>query len=314
MYQNPRVPLRVSVIIKDAIARASLIAELSLDPRLRIVAEFETLLIAYAPTEASPPDVVFCCKETVRQAEFAMFQALLEVVGGTIFNTCSGDGAAPLVQALGLPARVDTTTADADTIITPKRKKLVVIGSSTGGIEALSQILPTFPEDCPPTVIVQHIKPSFLDHVVARLDRTCSASVQTAVHGQKLGSGQVVFAPGRPSHLEVNGPSLQCRLFDGPPTSGHRPSIDVLFHSAARFGSEAVGVILTGMGRDGVHGLGAMRQAGAWTIGQDAATSTVFGMPRVAQRESAVCEVLPLCCIGKAILKASGERSRKELQ
>lgn len=268
-------------------------------------------MTAYAPTEESPPDVVICSKDITQQAEFAMFEALIGVVGGKVIAIHTGGGAATVIRALGLPAQTQAVAAPPPPVAAPGHQKLVAIGSSTGGIEALSQILSAFPVNCPPTVIVQHIKPDFLDSVVGRLNRVCAANVQTASDGQRLQPGQVVFAPGHPSHLEVEGTALRCRLRDGPPVSGHRPSIDILFQSAARMGPKAVGVILTGMGRDGASGLGAMRKAGAWTIGQDAATSTVYGMPRVAQEESAVCEVLPLPRIGKAILAAAAKRSRE---
>lgn len=238
-----------------------------------------------------------------------MFEALIGIVGGKLITVHSSADATAVSRALGIPAHSQPVSAPP--LGAHGRQKLIAIGSSTGGIEALSQILSAYPVNCPPTVIVQHIKPDFLDSVVGRLNHVCAADVQTATDGQRLQSGKVVFAPGLASHLEVEGTSWRCRLRNGPTASGHRPSIDTLFQSVATFGPKAVGVILTGMGRDGATGLGAMRQAGAWTIGQDAATSTVFGMPRVAQEEQAVCEVLPLSRIGRAILTAAARRCRE---
>jgi two-component system chemotaxis response regulator CheB len=314
VYHAQKPPLRTSVIVSNAPVRRSLVAELSNDPRLRLIADFGSLADAYAPTEAAPPELVVCSKDIILLEEFAMFQALIGIVGGQIVSVNASGGAAAVIRALGLPTLAQANAPTYTIEGASSRQRLVAIGASTGGIEALSQILASFPANCPPTVVVQHIKPDFLDSVVARLNRVCAASVQTGVEGQKLQPGQVVFAPGLPSHMEVDPKSLRCKLREGPPISGHRPSIDVMFQSIVAAGAQAVGVILTGMGRDGARGLGAMRRAGAWTIGQDEATSTVFGMPRVAQEEQAVCEVLPLPRIGKAILAASVQRKRKVQQ
>lgn len=311
MYHSQKPPLRTSVIVPSGQARDALVAELSSDPRLRVIGEFDTLTNAYTPTEASPPDLVVCSKDISHQPQFAMFEALIRIVGGKLITVHPSAGAAAVLRALGMSVHSQPVPAPPPPLVAPGRQKLIAIGSSTGGIEALSQILSTYPVNCPPTVIVQHIKPDFLDSVVGRLNHVCAADVQTATDGQRLQPGKVVFAPGLASHLEVEGMSWRCRLRNGPAASGHRPSIDTLFQSVATFGPKAVGVILTGMGRDGATGLGAMRQAGAWTIGQDAATSTVFGMPRVAEEEQAVCEVLPLSRIGRAILTAAARRSRE---
>ncbi len=312
MFHAQKPALRTTVIMSDVRARDALVAELCNDSRLRLIAQFGTLSDAYAPSEATPPDIVVCSKDIALQEEFPMFNALIGGVGGKVISVSSSSGAASVMHALGLPDLRNQTPPRPFAPAGPER--LVAIGASTGGILALSQILSEFPANCPPTMIVQHIKPEFLDSVVARLDRGCAADVRTVRDGQKLKSGQVVFAAGEPCHLELDPHGLRCRVRAGAPVSGHRPSIDVLFHSVAALGTKAVGVILTGMGRDGAIGLEAMRRAGAWTIGQDAATSTVFGMPRVAQESQAVCEVLPLPRIGKAILTAAAKPYREVTQ
>ena len=311
MYHGQKPPLRTTVILPNGRAKKALVAGLSSDPRLRVVADFESLASAYASTEAAPPDLVVCSKKIAHQAEFAMFEALIGITGGKIVAVHATGGAATVIRALGLPAHTQAVASPPPAMIAPVPQKLVAIGSSTGGIEALSQILSAYPVNCPPTVIVQHIRPDFLDSVVDRLNRVCSASVQAATEGHRLQPGQVLFAPGVLSHLEVDAKSLLCHLRDGPAVSGHQPSIDILFKSIAAHGPKAVGVLLTGMGRDGATGLGEMRRAGAWTISQDAATSTVYGMPRVADEEHASCDVLPLPRIGKAILAAAAKRSQK---
>ncbi len=177
------------------------------------------------------------------------------------------------------------------------RPALIAIGASTGGVEALQQILRRFPADCPPTVIVQHINGYFAEAVARRLDQLCAPTVTIAAPDLPLRPGHVYLAPGNERHLQVRGsakaPCARMRADDK--VSGHRPSVDVLFHSVAEtIGDQAVGVLLTGMGSDGAGGLLAMAEAGAATIAQDEATSTVFGMPRAAIALGAAAIVAPV--------------------
>lgn len=187
----------------------------------------------------------------------------------------------------------------------PFEDRLIAIGSSTGGVEALLEVLSHFPRHCPPTVITQHMPAGFTTSFAARLDKFCAPHVTEAVHGAVLQAGHVYLAPGAVSHLEVSGSGTwRCRLTEDDPVNGHRPSVDRLFHSVARCaGAKAVGVILTGMGRDGADGLSALRTIGADTVGQDEATSIVYGMPRVAQEIGAVARQLPLEKIGTEIMR-----------
>ncbi|MEQ1490033.1 MAG: chemotaxis response regulator protein-glutamate methylesterase [Terricaulis sp.] len=182
--------------------------------------------------------------------------------------------------------------------------KLLAIGSSTGGVEALDTVLSAFPENCPPTVITQHMPATFTASFAARLDKMCAPKVQEATDGAPLLPGHVYLAPGGVSHLEVTGGAQpRCHLTSGNPVNGHRPSVDVLFQSVARtYGRRAVGVILTGMGRDGAEGLRLMHEAGARTVGQDEASCVVYGMPKVAWELGAVDKQLPLGSISRAIL------------
>ena len=184
--------------------------------------------------------------------------------------------------------------------------RLIAIGSSTGGVEALITVLSRFPANCPPTVITQHMPATFTKSFSQRLDRTCAPSVAEARDGAVLEAGRVYIAPGGDRHLEVTGANtLRCRLTAGPPVNGHRPSVDVLFHSVARAaGPMAVGAILTGMGRDGADGLLAMRRAGARTFGQDEATSVVYGMPKAAFEIGAVERQTPIERLAAELLKA----------
>jgi two-component system chemotaxis response regulator CheB len=194
-------------------------------------------------------------------------------------------------------------------------ERLIAIGSSTGGVEALLEVLSHFPANCPPTVITQHMPAGFTASFAARLDKMCAPHVAEAVDGQLLAPGHVWLAPGAVSHLEVSGRAAwRCRLVKDEPTSGHRPSVDRLFQSvAACAGAKAVGVILTGMGRDGANGLSAMHANGAATIGQDEATAIVYGMPRVAHEIGAVQRQLPLEKIGEEILRLCRAPSLEEV-
>lgn len=175
-------------------------------------------------------------------------------------------------------------------------QKVVCIGASTGGTEALSEVLTALPANAPGLVIVQHMPAGFTRSFAARLDQACQIRVKEAQDGDRILAGQALLAPGG-LHMAItrSGADYKVRVGMGEPVNRHRPSVDVLFRSAARYvGNNAVGVILTGMGNDGAHGLLAMRQAGARTIAEDASTCVVFGMPREAIALGAAEDVLPL--------------------
>jgi two-component system chemotaxis response regulator CheB len=186
--------------------------------------------------------------------------------------------------------------------------KVIAIGASTGGTEALRELLTGLPPDAPGLVVVQHMPEKFTQSFAQRLDKLCRVRVSEARDGDRVLPGHALIAPGN-YHLEVvrSGASYVARVFQAPAVSGHRPSVDVLFESCARsLGANAVGVILTGMGADGARGMLAMRRTGARTIAQDEATCVVFGMPREAIACGAVDEVLPLGRIAPAALRAAG--------
>ena len=189
--------------------------------------------------------------------------------------------------------------------------RLLAIGASTGGVEALIAILSAFPANCPATVITQHMPAAFTPSFAARLDRCCAATVTEAVDGACLVPGQIYLAPGGATHLEVTGPlpgPWSCRLSATDPVNGHRPSVDVLFSSVAEAaGRHAVGAILTGMGRDGARGLLALRLAGGRTLGQNEQSCVVYGMPKAAVELGAVEAHFALPGAAAAILAACGE-------
>lgn len=174
--------------------------------------------------------------------------------------------------------------------------RIVAIGASTGGVEALQQIVARLPATAPAVVITQHMPAGFTSSFAKRLDSQCAVTVLEATDGRRVLPGHVYIAPGA-RHLEIvrTGAHYACRLHDGSPVSGHRPSVDVLFQSvASAVGRNAVGMILTGMGRDGADGLLAMRKAGAHTFGQSEASCLIYGMPKAAMQAGAVETELPL--------------------
>jgi len=186
----------------------------------------------------------------------------------------------------------------------PASDDLVLIGASTGGTEALKAVLVTLPENTPGILIVQHMPQSFTGSFAKRLDGLCRIHVKEAEHGEPVRPGTAYIAPGH-SHLlaKKSGSGYIAELSQSDPVNRHRPSVDVLFHSAAVCaGRHAVGVILTGMGKDGAAGMLAMKRAGAWNIAQDQATSVVYGMPREAVALKAVDEVVSLPEIGARLM------------
>lgn len=185
---------------------------------------------------------------------------------------------------------------------------VVCIGASTGGTEALREVLEALPANSPGIVIVQHMPESFTRAFAKRLNGLCQVDVKEAEDGDTVMRGHVLIAPGGLRHtmLERQGARYVVSVKEGPLVSRHRPSVDVLFRSAARnAGSNAVGIIMTGMGDDGARGLLEMKQAGARTLAQDEATSVVFGMPKEAIARAAADRVVPLGAIARELLQAT---------
>ncbi len=207
----------------------------------------------------------------------------------------------------------------AGTVATPPRRPpaamakttqtVVAIGASTGGTEAIRLVLEAMPPYAPPIVIVQHMPAGFTRAFAERLDQSAAIGVREAQDGASVLRGQALIAPGN-RHMELtrSGAHYRVALSDGPLVSRHRPSVDVLFRSVARVaGANAIGVILTGMGNDGAAGLAEMRAAGAHTIGQDEASSVVYGMPKEALKAGAVAEQASLAAIPGLIVEHGRE-------
>jgi two-component system chemotaxis response regulator CheB len=211
-----------------------------------------------------------------------------------------------------IPRRVVEPKLTADAILSrattgamlETTEKVIVIGASTGGTEALRSLLEALPPDAPGIVIVQHMPEVFTRAFANRLDTLCRITVKEAESNDTVLRGRALIAPGNHhTLLKRSGARYFVDIKDGPLVSRHRPSVDVLFRSAARYaGRNAVGVIMTGMGDDGARGMLEMKEAGAATIAQDEATSVVFGMPNEAIKRGAVDVVLPLKHIAESML------------
>jgi two-component system, chemotaxis family, protein-glutamate methylesterase/glutaminase len=184
-------------------------------------------------------------------------------------------------------------------------EKIIFIGASTGGTEATRELLSQLPADCPGVMITQHMPPGFTKSYATRLNGLCRISVAEAVHGERILPGHAYIAPGG-FHLSVarSGANYIAQVQDTEPVNRHKPSVEVLFDSAARVvGRNALGVMLTGMGGDGAKAMRSMRDAGSWNVVQDEASCVVFGMPREAIAHGAAHEVLPLLQIAPRLLE-----------
>jgi two-component system chemotaxis response regulator CheB len=184
-------------------------------------------------------------------------------------------------------------------------EKIIFLGASTGGTEATREVLAELPADCPAVMITQHMPPGFTKSYAARLDGLCRIRVAEARDGERVLPGHAYIAPGG-FHLSVerSGANYVARVVDGEPVNRHKPSVEVLFESAARVvGRNALGVMLTGMGADGARAMKTMRDAGSFNLVQDEASCVVFGMPREAIAQGAANEVLPLNRIAPRLLE-----------
>ena len=195
-------------------------------------------------------------------------------------------------------------------------EKLIIIGASTGGTEAIKEFLLQMPPDCPGILIVQHMPEGFTRSFAQRLDSLCTISVKESVGGERVLPGHAYLAPGH-SHLQLvrSGANYMTQLDQGPAVNRHRPSVDVLFHSAAvHAGKNAVGVILTGMGKDGAVGMLEMKQAGSHNFAQNEATCVVYGMPREAVAVGGVHEVGALNDLPRMVLDFLNKQGARALR
>jgi two-component system, chemotaxis family, protein-glutamate methylesterase/glutaminase len=342
---------RVLIIDDSALMRKLLTALLSEDPEIEVVDAAPDPLVAREMIKALNPDVVTLDVEmpkmdgltflrkimALRPMPVVMISTLTQVgtevtlealeAGAVDFVPKPTSSVGPAMMALAEELRAKVKAAALTRVrIRPEKPKarlpqrqalnrqtgkILMIGASTGGVEALKTLLMDLPPDCPPTLVTQHMPERFTAAFANRLNRECPMSVCEAADMQRIQPGCVYIAPGA-HHLELvrEGLGWVCRLHDGPPVSGHRPSVDVLFRSGARAaGSKIIGVILTGMGKDGAEGMLELRKSGASTLGQDEATSLIYGMPRVAFERGAVERQYPLTELAGAIVERCGDRA-----
>jgi two-component system chemotaxis response regulator CheB len=337
-------PIRVLVVDDSALIRELLTMLLSADPEIEVVGTASDPLIARERIKALNPDVVTLDVEMPNMDGVTFLRKIMTLrpMPVVMVSTLTKAGAEITLEALEIGAVdfIAKPTGDFDNAMSDlaeelrskvksaaharvgmrrvpavERKpgqrphapeKIVAIGASTGGVEALKALLMNLPATCPPILITQHMPPRFTAAFSERLNRECPMAVSEAKHNEIIEPNHVYIAPGS-HHLELvrNGGQYRCFLNDGPTVSGHRPSVDVLFRSVARVASKAaVGVILTGMGKDGAEGLLELRAAGAITLGQDEASSLIYGMPRAAFERGAVGHQCSLSHMANAILDA----------
>jgi two-component system chemotaxis response regulator CheB len=339
-------PVRVLIVDDSAVIRQLLSMLLAEDPEIEVVGTAGDPLIARDRIKALNPDVVTLDVEMPNMDGVTFLRKIMSLrpMPVLMVSTLTQAGAETTLEALEIGA-VDfvakpvTDIGNGLTEIAAELKakvkaaararvgvrhapppmraprlrqsaghadRIIAIGASTGGVEALKKVLMNLPAICPPIVVTQHMPPRFTAAFAERLNRECPMRVSEAVQNEPIEANHVYIAPGS-FHLEIAraGGHYRCSLNEGPAVSGHRPSVDVLFNSVARVaGKAAIGVILTGMGKDGADGLTAMRQSGAITLGQDEASSLVYGMPRVAFERGAVMRQHSLSNMADAILDA----------
>jgi two-component system chemotaxis response regulator CheB len=338
--------IRVLIVDDSATMRSLIAAALSRDPQIEVIGQAADPFEARQAIKELNPDVITLDVEmpNMNGIEFLEKIMRLRPMPVVMVSTLTSQGAQATLQALELGA-VDCVAKPATAgphafdelcakVVMAARARvrpltqpvtvrplesfepngdIIAIGSSTGGVEALITLLSGFPANCPPTVITQHMPAAFTKSFADRLNRLTAPQVSEATDGAPLLPGRVYVAAGGPAHLEVTGSSsLRCLVREGETVNGHRPSVDVLFRSVAKkAGKKAVGIILTGMGRDGAQGLLAMREAGARTFGQDEASCVVYGMPKAAFEIGAVQRQLPLGRLTNEIFNAQTHSREK---
>lgn len=330
--------IKVIIATPSPVDRYRLAKTLAECTGVEVLCQVSCLSQTYTDAESKEPDVVMMATEFMNVDEFSCMKSLHYALGARwvqigdssiarktiLFDDAtlrpepmimSGMDAPSLLRELQLVMKIKRKRAPLVSKgspplpqSAPKTQKLVLIGASTGGIDALLAVVASFPADCPPTAIVQHTGQGFSESLIRLLDRRCSARVVAAKDGMVLTSGMICVAGHQPGHLRLrNSGGFKCSIVDGPAISGHTPSVDALFQSATGFSTRVIAVLLTGMGRDGAAGMLDLHRAGAVTIGQNEATCVVYGMPRVAWEMGAVRHQLALDKIGPEILRLAAE-------
>lgn len=315
--------LRVIIATSSPLAQSRLARDLAALPDIDLCGQATDLSAVYMLAEQREPDIALIGRDMLNHPDFEGILSLFGMIGTACIEIATGPGAAAgdaailpgtapaalrarlhAVQAAAMPRRLPAVTpADSGTARAFRPDSVILIGASTGGIDALLQILSALPPDCPPTAIVQHTGAAFSDSLIRLFVRCAKARVLPAQDGIALSRGTIVVGAGCRGHLQLApGTPLQTRVLPGTAVSGHIPSVDVLFQSALPVAPRIVAALLTGMGRDGAQGLLELRRAGARTLAQDEASSVVYGMPRAAADLGAAEQIVALPQMAGAIL------------
>lgn len=336
-------PIRVLIVDDSAVVRQILSRDLQRDARIEVVGTAPDPYVARDRILQLRPDVVVLDVEMPRMDGITFLSKLMKhhpmpviilssltaagtqtavdaMAAGAVEVLCkpgsafSVENVAPvLVEKIKIAARARVQSRQSPDSPRPAAlaplglettDKIFAIGASTGGVQALTEVLTAFPPDAPGTLVVQHMPPRFTDSFAKRLSTLCRVQVKEAVDGDSVVPGRVLIAPGGLHMLlRRSGARYHVELKNGPEVHHQRPSVEVLFDSVAKYaGANAAGAILTGMGADGARGLLAMRQAGARTLAQDEATCTVFGMPAEAIKCGAAERVVPLGDVARTLI------------
>ena len=336
------MPIRVLIVDDSAVVRQIFTSELSRDPALKVIGSAPDPYVARDMIVQLRPDVVTLDVEMPRMDGITFLRKLMHhyplpvivvssltprggalaldaLEAGAVDVMCKphaaysvGDMSVELIEKVKAAAavrqarRIASATTDRPARLSLSRttNKILAIGASTGGTQALQQVLTAMPANAPGILITQHMPEHFTRSFAERLNELCAIEVKEAADGDSVLPGRALIAPGNYHMLlRRSGARYFVEVRSGPLVSGHRPSVDVMFKSVARFaGANAVGAIMTGMGRDGAEGLLEMKQAGARTIAQDEATCIVYGMPREAVMLGAADDIVPLDRIASRLL------------
>lgn len=331
MIQHRDCALEVLLVCNSLAQKIELERKLFETPLFSLAHVSYDLSDAFNFAEHAVPDVVVSAVGFAKQREFEVFSALLAAIGTTNTivtfdssarseNFWTGQSLYSLVERENFVANLFTVHETQKCVgntarVAPSRlsrqaefvlDRFILIGASTGGVDALLLLLSACPARSPPILIVQHTGPGFATSLARLLDQNTALTVKIAEDGERLRSGIAYLAPSDDSHLSVSvSTPLKCRLRKTDPQSGHRPSVDVLFSSAVPHAHLVSAAILTGMGRDGAEGLFALRKAGARTFAQDRATSIIYGMPLAAIRLGAAEKEVAIDVMARNLLETS---------
>jgi len=342
-------PIRVLIVDDSSVVRQLLARELSKDPGIVVVGTAPDPYVAREKIVELNPDVITLDVEMPRMDGITFLGKLMKakpmpvivvssltaagtqtaldaMANGAVDVVCKpgsaytvGDLGKALIEKVKIASRATVRQPSASVLAATARKSLamaattdqiIAIGASTGGVQALTEVLTSFPASAPATLVVQHMPANFTKSFADRLNKECEVRVKEAEHGDLVTPGKVLLAPGgKHMVLRRKGAQYEVALHEGPEVHHQRPAVDILFDSVADYaGRNAVGAILTGMGADGAAGLLKMRNAGARTVAQDQASCVVFGMPMEAIKLGAAQRIVPLTQVAREVIHLAQQK------